>query len=118
LAFSLQFGIVQNVRVQETVVAHVDVALLLWDGYTGTLDVDGGRANLVFFIDIDDLPAPLASTAEAHETGVAQSHVGFFARQDGLAGIGCAFDPLTASCRIGKEVVVWAVMPTLGGGHI
>ena len=43
---------------------------------------------LILVIKVDNPPAPLALTAAAQETGVAQPHVGHFARQDGLARIG------------------------------
>jgi hypothetical protein len=47
---------------------------------------------LILVIKVDHPPAPLALTAAAQETGVAQPHVRYFPGQDRLAGIGCAGD--------------------------
>jgi hypothetical protein len=76
-------GIVQNVRVQKTVIANVPVALKLSRTTLAVFDLD-------FFVNVDALTATLALTAEAQETGVAQSHVRYFPDQDGIAGIGSA----------------------------
>jgi len=64
---------------QEALVAYVDVA-----------EAPTQRFNLIFLVDVDDSPAPLAITAHAHEAGVAQPHVGFLTRQHRLARIALA----------------------------
>ena len=45
--------------------------------------------DLILLVNVDALATPLTLTAKAQETGVAQSHVRHFARQDGLARVGC-----------------------------